>query len=338
MKDVRLCYPGEVDAAALHAFLKRFFGPRKADFLGRHGTWWHGGRENRLVLEVEGTIAAYCGVIPVRCLLDGAPRDALWWMDLVVAPEYRGRRLQSHLDVEVRRRTSLLLGFPNELAARIHRKHGWGVREDLRTMLAPLDPSGLNVVRRGGRLLAAGALAARPLAALWRRRLVSHRPRTARRVDEPDVEQWAGLSRHGAATLATTVRDEAYLTRRYLEAPHRGELRFYESGTLALVSRRLQRHGRLEERVLDLFGDLQDRARLGDLLRFALGEASRAGAVQVTALASHGELAAAFRHSGFWLGSTARFCWTSPDSSLMEALERSRLHWCLGDSDNDDPA
>ena len=89
--------------------------------------------------------------------------------------------------------------------------------------------------------------------------------------------------------------------------------------------------------MLDLFGDLGERGELDDLLRFALGEAARAGAAQVTALAGHRELTSAFRRAGFWLASTARFCWSSPDSELMDALARSRPHWCIGDSDNDEP-
>jgi GNAT superfamily N-acetyltransferase len=337
VSDVRLRTAAEVDADALHAFLARFFGDAKAGFLRRHGTWWHGGEVNRLVLLAGGEVAAYCGVIPVRVAIDGGVHDALWWIDLVVAPEFRGRGLQALFDREVRARAPLLLGFPNELAAAIHRKHGWGVREDLRAVLAPLDPRRLNAVRRAGVAvrLAAGALS--PFAWLWRRRLAAWRPRTARRVDAPDVERWAELARVGSAGLATTWRDAAYLRRRYVDAPYRDQLLFYETGSIVAVSRRLERGGRVEERVLDLFGDLARRDELDDLLRTILGEAVRAGAAQVTGLAAYDELAAAFRRSGFRLGSVARFCWSSLDREVMEALARARFHWCLGDSDNDDP-
>lgn len=341
MNDVRLRTAGEVDPEALDAFLARFFGARKAQFLKRHGAWWHDGDENRLVLVDGGEVAAYCGVIPVRCAIDGEPHDALWWMDLVVAPEFRGRGLQTIFDREVRARAPLLLGFPNELAAGIHLKHGWGVRDDLRAVLAPLVPRRLNAVRRAGgvrgRLLRAAAGTVTPLAWLWRRRLAAYSPRTARRVDAPDVEHWSALARGGAAGLATTWRDATYLRRRYLEAPYRDQLLCYETGSLVLVSRRLERGGRSEERVLDLFGDLACRDELDDLLRTLLREAVRAGAAQVTALAASGELAAACRRSGFRLGSVARFCWSSPDPEVMDALARARGHWCLGDSDNDDP-
>ena len=72
---------------------------------------------------------------------DGCPREALWWTDLVVAPEFRGRGLRTLMDREVRSRTDLMLGFPNLLAAGIHLRHGWGVRDDLRALLAPIVPA-----------------------------------------------------------------------------------------------------------------------------------------------------------------------------------------------------
>lgn len=338
MTNVRLRTAADADPDALHGFLEHFFGTSKADFLRRHGEWWYGGTENRLVIESGGMIAAYCGVKPVRCLVDGAARDALWWIDLVVAPEFRGRGLQTLFDREVREKCDLLLGFPNELAARIHEKHGWGVREDLRTVLAPLRPLEVNAVRRsrGGPLRAAARVAA-TWAALWRRRLARYRSRQARRVDEPDVERWAELARRGSAGLATTLRDEAYLRRRYLDAPYRGELSFYESGPVVCITRRLERDGRTEARLLDLFGELDRLGSVRDAVRSALREAVRAGASQVTALAGDAEMARAFRRCGFLLGAKARFCWSSGNPRVMEALARGRQHWGLGDSDNDDP-
>lgn len=341
MKGALLRPAAEVDPAALRAFLERCFGAQKARFLERHGTWWHGGRENRMALLVDGAVAAYCGVIPARCRVAGEALEAVWWNDLVVAPELRGRGLQRIFDRAVRQRCGLLLGFPNELAARIHRRHGWGVRDDLRAVMAPLRPPRLAAVTRSrgaaGSLLRAAAGALAPFAGRWRRRLAGYSPRRARRLAEPDLERWAELARRGAAETATTLRDETHLRHRYLEAPYRGELRFYECADLALVCRRLRRRGSVEERVLDLFGDLDDEEGVGDLLRCVLGEAVRAGAAQVTALAAHAELAARFRRRGFLLASTARFCWSSPDPAVMDALGRSRLHWCLGDSDNDEP-
>lgn len=336
----------EVDGEELHRFLSRFFTPVKAEFLRRHGAWWHRGEENRMVLAVGSEIAGYCAVIPGLCRVEGEAVPALWWMDLVIAPEHRGRRFQSLLDDEVRRRAGLLLGFPNELAAKIHRKHGWGVREDLAALLAPLVPSRLGAVRRArgfkGFLLRAAALALTPAAALWRRRLAREEPGGARLWKEPSAAALATVAALGSSQVVTLMRDEDHFRWRYLEGPHRSQLRFFAAGgeeptedPTAVLILRLLPGG--ESRVLDLFGDLGDAAALHHLLRRTLAEACREGAGQVTALAATPELRRAFKGAGFFLSSTARFCWSSTDGAIMEAIDRSEHHWCLGDSDHDEP-
>lgn len=335
----------EVDGGVLQAFLRRFFGDAKAEFLHRHGAWWHRGDENRWVLLDGDEIAGYCGVIPTTCLVAGEPRDAVWWMDLVIAPEYRGRGLQTRFDELVRQGGRLVLGFPNALAARIHQHHGWGVREDLRTLLLPLDPRRVGSVQRASGLRGAALrLAATTLsgaAVLWRRRLAAYRPRSARRVRYPDFEALAAVAAQMDPALITTRRDAEHLRWRYGEGPF--EHRFYvasgaQSQRLVLVARRVGSGPDAAERWLDLFGDLGHRRLLADLIRFAAGEAVREDVAQITALAAHPLLRKALRREGFLLGSTARFCWLAGERETMETIAAAPHHWCLGDSDNDEPS
>lgn len=343
MSEPRVLTVDQVDRGALHRFLQRFFGPVKAEFLHRHGDWWHRGQENRIVLEVDGDIAGYNAVIPTRCQLPDRVVDAVWWMDLVIAPEFRGRRLQTFLDEDVRRRAPLLLGFPNELAAKIHHKHGWGVREDLRALLLPLSPRALAAVRRAsglkGLALKAAAAALTPAAGLWRSWLRFARPETAWKVQDPTAETLQAVARLGPPPAVTWHRTAEELHWRYLSCPYAQELHFFLAGSpsaphLALILRQLP-DGRV--RILDLFGDLGDRETLDDLLKLAIAEAARSGATQLVALAATPALASAFRRRGFFLGSTARFCWWSSDRAIMEAIAQGPFHWCLGDSDNDEP-
>ena len=343
---MKLVPAAEIPSDLLSAFLGRSFGDVKAQFLAEHGTWWHRGEENRWVLTEDDRVAGYCGVIPTRCAVAGEARPALWWMDLVIAPEFRGRGLQTRFDELVKRRNALLLGFPNALAARIHRRHGWGVREDLRSLLLPLAPRRLRVVRRasGGRgwLARAAALAAEPWAALWRGRLRRARTRTARLL-EPCFDELAAVAAPARdLRTVTTWRDADYLAWRYGEAPYRSRLLFYGAGgadrpKCVLVARRLGSGTGLVERWLDLFGDLEDRAHLDDLLGLAAREAAEAGVAQVTALASRASLVTSLRHRGFWMGTRARLCWLHDDRETMRTLAASPGHWCLGDSDNDEP-
>lgn len=341
MSEVRVRLASEVDGERLHAFLRSWFGAVKADFLRRHGDWWHRGKENRWVLVDSEVIAGYCGVIPTTCWVAGVPRDAVWWMDLVIAPEYRGLGLQTRFDDLMKSRGSLLLGFPNELAAKIHRKHGWGVRETLKTLLLPLDPPHLQAVVRSagwrGAGLRLGARLVAPAAAWMRWRSRRFEAGTARQIDRPDFEQLADLaSKHLDRRCVTVRRDADFLRWRYDGGPHRCLV--YGAGmggvpSAVLIARRTNR----SERWLDLFGDLQNPAIRRDLIRFAIRQAVGAGMSQITVLSTRASRTSLLRPHGFVLSSTTRFCWLDDDRRTMAQFDSLPHDWCLGDSDNDDP-
>ncbi len=169
MNGAEILTASDVQESELDGFLQRFYGSARANFLRTSGNWRHHSARNRWVVRERDEIAGYCAVIPVTVLVAGRPRNAIWWVDLIVAPEYRGRGLQTLFDQEILGQSSLKLGFPNALAARIHRRHGWGVREDLRSLLLPLRPKEIRALRQN----AIGRVTAnllQPVSALLRRR------------------------------------------------------------------------------------------------------------------------------------------------------------------------
>ncbi|MCH9647224.1 MAG: GNAT family N-acetyltransferase [Deltaproteobacteria bacterium] len=341
----------EVSPDRLRSFLEASFGPQKAEFLHHHGSWWHRGEGNRWVIQVEEEIAAYCAVTPIECVVGDQRIPALWWMDLVVAPAFRGRGLQTLFDVEVRRRAPLLLGFPNELAARIHRKHGWGVREDLKTLLLPLDPPRLNAIATAsgwrGRALRLASRLARPAAGLWRGYVARYRPKTARRLERPTGTELAAIAARGTSRdQVTTLRDADFFQWRYLEMPFRDQLEFYVAGPssapeVGLICRHWPEGQDLKVgspgvRILDLFGNLEQERDVEDVIRLASAAAAQRGAHQVTILVSRPASVARLRNYGFFFRATSRFCWSSESTDVMSALDGANHHWGLGDSDNDD--
>ncbi len=333
--------PGELDA-----FLEPLYPKAMRDFLRHHGSWWHGGAENRWLLRVDGVIAGYCAVIPARVALDGKKFPALWWVDLVIAPAYRSRGLQRLFDEKIRAVADLKLGFPNALAAAIHRKHGWVVREDFRVLLCPLQPGRLRSVRAlggpAGLLVKAAALGLSPLAWLGRRAAIDYRPHTARQVADPDPEMLSRIyARHAPPGTWTTHRSADYFRWRFLEAPYRHELRFFLAGPQEqpcqyLVARHLEVEGTRVVRILDAFGDFEDRGTRRDVVGLCLKTAVDWGAVQVTlmdTLPDHNRLYAGM---GFVIRATARFCGHAVDAGTMARL-KNPVYWTLADSDNDSP-
>ncbi len=335
----------EVDPIELTKFLERFFGNTKAAFLRDHGAWLHAGQENRWILLVDGNIAGYCAVIPTRVSVEAQVLPAIWWVDIIVAPEFRGQGLQSHFDQKLKQDNLLKLGFPNELAAKIHRKHLWGVRDDLQVRLCPLRPLEVNQVSasrgRHGFLLKLGALALSLPMAAFRFWLGHRKPKNVFQLDQPSPSFLSEIvSRAPSPAFATTCRDEAYFQHRFLDAPYVDQLKFYffgpsESPSYYLITRTLPHHGHVVTRVLDFFGDFAQLRALRELLLAAAEDAAKNHASQITVMATLPELHSVLRSAGFFLSAAARFCWLSYDLQLMQAFSNS-IYFTLADSDNDE--
>ena len=138
-KGCKIVTAKEIEAEKLDRFMRKCFSRRKSDFLRLFGEWRHRGDENRfVVLDEKSDCVGYFASIPVEIRLGDKVYPARWWMDLYVPPEHRGKGIQRATDLRAKRQGSLHFGFPNHLAAKIHRKHGWKVRDDLKVRMLPL--------------------------------------------------------------------------------------------------------------------------------------------------------------------------------------------------------
>lgn len=346
MSDPAILDATQVDSKMLDTFLRRVYPQPRCDFLDEHGGWLHRSNDHRLVVQVNGKIAGYCALIPTNIWVGGCVHPSMWWVDLVIAPEFRGQGLQKLFDHRVRGMADLLLGFPNKLAGIIHRRHGWGVREDAKVMLLPLIPTSVRMVQHAvgtrGKLLRAGALAMSPLASVWRARLSSRRLETTWTLASFDVDVFTRIYLRALNNkLNTTWRDKSFFTWRYTNAPQPEEYSYYLAGipspTHYLISRHLmQSNGSYCTRILDLFGDFNNTVAIGDLITLAVKDAIDRGSHQVTLVATHPILTRIARRLGFLFSAPFGFCWWSTSSELMTAFAGEN-YWTLGDSDNDAP-
>lgn len=342
---IQLLSAAEIDSTQLTSFLERFFGSTKADFLRKHGAWLHGSQENRWVLLVDGVLAGYCAVIPTQVCVEGKELSAIWWVDIIVAPEFRGQGLQSHFDQKLQQDNLLKLGFPNELAANIHRKHQWGVREDLQVRLCPLRPLNVSQVRTAnswrGVLLKLGALALTPVTTAFRLWLHVRESKQVFSKDHPAAEVLADIVKQTPKqAFSTTCRDAAYFQHRFLDAPYAEQLAWFfygpaEAPTHYLVTRTLQHHGMTVTRILDYYGDLSKEKPLRELLLAAAVDADRKKSSQLTVMVTLPFMEAIFKAAGFVFKATARFCWLSSDPAVMESFAKP-FFFTLADSDNDE--
>lgn len=344
----RILTEKDIDTEELHVFLHRMYSREKADFLRKHGHWWHRGNENRWILKRNNRIAAYCAVIPTEILIAGSPAKALWWVDLVVDPDFRGQGLQSIFDNQMRSLKSITIGFPNTFAANIHRKHGWGVREDSRTFLAPLRPTKIkSIIQARGAMrlmLLLSAIAMTPYVSSMRSRLCREMTSSVSIWDNPDSDEAARVfySSHKNSSI-TTMRDQEFFHWRYIDAPYARELTWYryesqKKGSVVFITRLFDLGEITVTRVLDVFGDIYNEAAIYYGLIRIYQDSVKRGSSQITMMAALPHLQRVSKRCGFLFSSISRFCWHSESSETMKAFRNLPLHWVLGDSDNDEPA
>ncbi|MDZ7831097.1 MAG: GNAT family N-acetyltransferase [Desulfobacterales bacterium] len=334
----------DVDKTSLAHFLQRVYSPEKYQFVMNHGEWLYRGGVNQWIVQTDKEIVAYCAVIPVLCSLYGMPESALWWVDLIVHPKYRGKGIQTLIDQRMREVGGIKLGFPNALAAKIHRKHDWVVREDGDVLLLPLRPIKVNKIRRSkgltGVLLRTAATIMLPAAWWWRKRILAERTDNARCITNPSPSVLADLFERFKFQYPVTIyRDESFWRWRYLSAPYRSELSFYLAGnpdspSHCLVTRSLQTDGIPSMRILDIFGDLKDIGGFRQALALSIQDAIERDAAQVTAINFLLALNPVWRQLCFFVRTTGRFCCHSDNDTLMKSMMKQQ-HWVLGDSDND---
>jgi GNAT superfamily N-acetyltransferase len=344
--ELRIVTVDQIDRSKLNGFLSKVYRKLKSEFLRSYGTWWHRGDQNRWVILLDGEVAAYWGIIPAKCLINGVEKSAFWWVDLIIDPKFRGRGLQALIDREIRARSEIKLGFPNKLAARIHQKHGWGVREDLQVSMLPLRPLDVKNVRGAtglrGFLLHSAAFASTPLASLMRKRLMRYTSLTSQVLEKPSAEILEAIFlEYKRDDTTTTYRDAKYIQWRYLDASYRSDLVFYIAGPLSspthfLVSRHVGFQGVKATRILDVLGNFDDLEGLKDILKLAIKDAISQGSSQVTIMVTLPELQSVLRSIGFIIGAKVRFCWYSTSQAVMRSLGE-RCYWTLADSDNDAP-
>lgn len=335
----------DVDEDQLDHFMRGYFSKVKCAFLREHGLWRHKSNKHRMiVLNDSDQIVGYCAAIPTTIWLVDREMPALFWVDNYVPPKWRGRRIQSLTDQAIRQVPELHLGFPNEFVVPIHRKHGWMVREDCSVMLMPLIPSKIvalqTVSDRKKFAFRFVSQFAKPAAWLWRRWLKDYQPSSAQILEDPDPEFFAAIFRRYRDGWVTVDRSAEYFNWRYIQSPHQAQYTFFAGGSnrvpsLVVICRTFDRRGSKVIRILDIFGDLEDRKGLSDVLRLVAREAIKQGVSQVTIMATDPSLKSILKSNGFILSVVSRFRCYSQDPSLMEIVGKGRCHWALADSDND---
>jgi hypothetical protein len=348
MTEVAIVSVAHQDQTEIDRFLSQVYKREKAEFLRLNRQWWYKGGDYQFVgITPHGQVVAHSAIVPFTVRLAGKAVSALWWVDLVVLPEFRGRGIQTELDNRVRAAGDLKFAWPaRELSAKMFQRHGWELRENSFFLSLPLKLSVLNFVRvRGGlkgKLLRAAVSLTNPLAALLRLYLSRYKSKQAYKLHNPDPNQLAAVYTkfNSQQDWVMTDRSLDYLRWRFLQSPYFDQYQFYGLGEdgelrLVLITRTLMVNGIKTTRLLDVFGDLDDGNGLCDLLRFAIGEAAQKGVDEIVAIASYPNLVSTLHHVGLKFSRKLLFCWHTDDAEKDRLIDQSVSHWTFADSDCD---
>ena len=342
--EVKVITAEQVDMDGFDQLLSHAYSERKTAFLREWGNWRHRGAENRYILTTEDDVPiAYCAVIPAPIYLREHEQPAAWWVDLFLEPELRGQKLHLHLEGRAKVAAPIMLGVPNNLY--MHRKNGWGVRDDYRTMMLPLKPSAVPLIRNmsgmRGILARLVSYAANPLMMMYRNSVLNRHIESAWIIDSPDAEEMAKVFKRYREGWITTNRDAEFIRWRYLDSPFASEYAYFGAGEqrdqpdLIAITRTFKRNKTTVTRILDIFGDLNNEQLLSNLILRITQDAIGKESVQVNAKATYPLLESVLRSNRFLLSMKSYFCWYSTDPELMARVAEGPCHWTYADSDSD---
>ena len=154
------------------------------------------------------------------------------------------------------------------------------------------------------------------------------------------MEILASVFEYHPKNITSTIRDEEFINWRYFRSPFFSQYNFFIGGckkpkSIILITRTLVHLGVAQTRVVDIFGNLDDKVGLLDLIRQAIQHSIKNNAVYITVNTSLSNIFKALLKSGFLPVSRPRvLCWHS-SSDVYKEIQNNETHWSLADSDND---
>lgn len=347
--EFRVVAMSEVDPDKLNQFFMNTFHQAKAEFLVKHGHWWRkfNGDAPVLVRESDGEVIAYSSFIGVTVLYKGKARPMVWWHDMFVLKEYRGQRLQTRLNDRAKEQ-KILLGFPNEIGAKVYARDGWGVSKGIGVRLTlPFTPMVYKQISHNtttkGQIARTVATVIAPLwKALKHLQYQGYRPAKMVEVKQVDKHKLAEIFRKYQVDDETlmTYRDEDYIQWRFFDAPYAGDFRYYiadsgNNGQVAVVTRSRLHHDLKTLRILDIFGQVGNMELMEDAIRTVLAQACKDGVDKVDIITTRPDIADLCRRLGFGIRDGVAFCWFSVDSTEHAEIGEMPDYWTFADYDFD---
>ena len=336
------------DRRQVEALYRRVFGPDMAEANRLRWDWQY--RRNTSVpgdgpliwLAREGsTIVGQYAAMPVRLAVQGKEVDAAWGMDVMVAPERQRQGLGDQLFRVWDRNVGVSLGLGlSDSSYRLFQKMRW---PDIGPVPCLVKPLSRRALRQPTWPTAVNRLVSY-VTYPWVKLVARARPlqgevRVVRQFDDSLTRLWDRV--RGSFDFAVR-RDAAYLTWKYIQAPHvRYTIAVLERGGEAagyvVYRHKPEPRGRVTL-LVDMLTAPDDEGGMLTLLRWVDREARANDSDKIRTFAMHEGFRKLLRKSGYYsVKSTMEFV------AKVNAIEvpatfykdTSRWHVTLGDSDQD---
>ena len=337
----------EISRDKLDKFLIETFGEIKGNFLIEHGDWWRHGNWNSPALfdEDADKVVGYTSYTSIRLLLNGQPLDTIWWGDMFVDRDYRGRRLQSRMNAYVKE-GGLAFGFPNEMGAKVYARDGWGVIRGIGQKLTlPFTLMADRRIRhnrtiKGKVARLASQIISPIMGAVRRQQFKTLNPQNVQILTSPSAELLSDvfMRYQKDSNLTMSYRDIEHVQWRLIDAPY--DKTFYAVGNpdqpdLIMVTRILTLQGLKTLRILDYFGDIENVEVVRPALQMSMKEASEHQVDQIIMISTRPNIIKLCQNLGFSLHEDVSFCWYTNDEGQDKLINDSDWHWTIADYDFD---
>ena len=334
----------ELDSVSVDNFMQLCFNKNKCDFLKKHGKWLYNGNENRYIVLDGKNPVGYFGLIPSKINIQEKEYKALVSMDIYVPAQYRGKGIMKTIANYARSTESVIISFPNNISYNIYKKYGYAVTNKNSMMVFPIKPLLIAKHKKFNNfskyMWFCFFLILEPLFFLFRKWHRNKSIKYSYELKNPSIKILENIFKKQSKDIVTTIRDESFIRWRYFDSPFFSQYSFFVGGSqtpqsIALITRTLTHSGIVQTRVVDIFGNLNDKEGLLDLIRVAIKESIKKNSVYISSYVSLSDLFVTLLRSSFLPISRFRFRCLHSSANLMQEMMQKKAHWSLADSDND---
>ena len=343
-KNYKIIKASDLDNQKVDSFMELCFNKNKVDFLKKHGEWLYNGQDNRyIVLDNENPVGHF-GLIPSKINLEGEEFHTLASMDLNIPNQYRGKGIMRFIDDYVRLKKDIIISFPNDTSYKIYKKYGHQVSKKNRVMFLPLQPSNVPHYKKFKNfkkiLLRFLFILLEPFYFIFKRLYINQATKYSYKLENPSSEILSEIFKYQSKNIVSTIRDKNFIQWRYFDSPFFSQYDFFVGGfqkqnSIIMITRTLNHMNVTQTRVIDLFGNLDDKKGLKDLLKNVIQHSIKKKSVYMTLSTSLSSVFKTFIKSGFLPISRSNFRYWHSSDKIMKKLLNNKMHWCLSDSDND---